>query len=113
MEGVLAFGRPRTWYAKFSPWGEKIYGLSALTPESALRDCYLYAHKTDMWCPKEDDLDLPEKFYAAKSASRARPVKNYPAAACSQVTPAQKHDEIQDATAPLQQMALCCNAPLQ
>ncbi|BBE10112.1 Uncharacterized protein MCB1EB_1951 [Mycoavidus cysteinexigens] len=22
MEGVLAFGRPRTWYAKFSPWRE-------------------------------------------------------------------------------------------
>ncbi|WP_454740378.1 nucleotidyl transferase AbiEii/AbiGii toxin family protein [Cupriavidus necator] len=40
---------------KFSPWGEPVYGLPALTPENALLDCLKHAGK--MWCPNADDLD--------------------------------------------------------
>jgi hypothetical protein len=55
MDGVEVFKRPLRWYRKFSPWGEPIYGLPALTPENALLDCLENADK--MWCPNVDDLD--------------------------------------------------------
>ncbi|GAM53542.1 hypothetical protein EBME_2005 [bacterium endosymbiont of Mortierella elongata FMR23-6] len=51
----------------------KFYGLSALTPENALRDCYLYAHKTEMWCFEEDDLDLPENGTPLKTRLAGSP----------------------------------------
>ncbi|WP_354687127.1 hypothetical protein [Cupriavidus necator] len=55
MEGVEVFKRSMRWYRKFSPWGEPVYGLPALTPENALLDCLEHAGK--MWCPNADDLD--------------------------------------------------------
>ncbi|WP_432263553.1 hypothetical protein [Cupriavidus sp. TMH.W2] len=55
MDGVELFKRSMRWYRKFSPWGEPIYGLPALTPENALLDCLEHADK--MWCPNVDDLD--------------------------------------------------------
>lgn len=61
MDGVLAFGRPRSWYVEFSPWGESIYGLPALSPFNALRDCHIHVNEKGMWCPDEDDLDIPDE----------------------------------------------------
>ncbi len=55
MEGVEVYKRSMRWYRKFSPWGEPIYGLPALTPENALLDCM--EHSAKMWCPNVDDLD--------------------------------------------------------
>ncbi|QYY33612.1 hypothetical protein K2O51_31805 (plasmid) [Cupriavidus pinatubonensis] len=64
MEGVEVFKRSMRWYRKFSPWGEPIYGLPALTPENALLDCMENA-SIRLWCPNVDDLDefeVPESL---------------------------------------------------
>lgn len=73
MEGVEVFKRSMRWYRKFSPWGEPIYGLPALTPENALNDCLAHAGK--MWCPNVDDLDefdVPEALLARVAAHEAQ-----------------------------------------
>jgi hypothetical protein len=58
MDGVETHKRPLGWYQRMGPWGDSILGLPALRPEAALEDCR--AHRDTMWCPDEDDLDIPD-----------------------------------------------------
>jgi len=56
---VLSFPRSVEWYREMSPWDNlSVEGLCSLSPQKALDDCR--AHRTEIWCPDEDDLYIDE-----------------------------------------------------
>ena len=65
MDGVSILRRSSPWFKKAAPYGEKIFGLTALTPEKALLDARRNGTKQKMWVPDIDDLDIPEESLLA------------------------------------------------